>query len=50
MGSRKKERFGGILIATIGAILTIWNWHVALSQGHLMVNLLMSQLLLNLFV
>ena len=34
MGSRQKERFGGLLIATIGAILTIWNWHVAIYEGH----------------
>jgi hypothetical protein len=34
MVSRQKERFGGLFIATIGAILTIWNWHVAISAGH----------------
>jgi hypothetical protein len=34
MVSRQKERFGGLLIATIGAILTIWNWHVAIYEGH----------------
>jgi hypothetical protein len=34
MVSRQKERFGGLFIATIGAILTIWNWHVAIYQGH----------------
>ena len=34
MGLRKKEQFGGLLMATIGAMLTIWNWHVAISEGH----------------
>ena len=34
MGLRKKEQFGGLLMATIGATLTIWNWHVAISEGH----------------
>ena len=34
MGARQKERFGGLLIATIGAMLTIWNWHVAIYEGH----------------
>ncbi len=34
MVSRQKERFGGLFIATIGAILTIWNWHLAISAGH----------------
>jgi hypothetical protein len=28
------ERFGGFLMSTIGAILTIWNWHLAFSDGH----------------
>jgi hypothetical protein len=34
MGSRQKERFGGLFIAMIGAILTIWTWRSALSEGH----------------
>ena len=34
MGLRKKEQFGGLFMATIGAVLTIWNWHVAISEGH----------------
>jgi hypothetical protein len=34
MVSRQKERFGGIFIATMGILLTIWNWHIALSEGH----------------
>jgi hypothetical protein len=34
MVSRQQERFGGIFIATLGAILTYWNWQSALSQGH----------------
>ena len=38
MGLRKKEQFGGLLMATIGAMLTIWNWHVAISEGHFYVN------------
>jgi hypothetical protein len=34
MGSRRNERLGGVLIATIGAILTIWTWRSALAEGH----------------
>ncbi len=34
MVSRQTERFGGLFIATIGAILTIWNWNMALHEGH----------------
>ncbi len=33
MISRQKERFGGAFIATIGAILTYWSWHSAISVG-----------------
>jgi hypothetical protein len=33
MVSRQQERFGGIFIATMGAILTVWNWQSALSDG-----------------
>ncbi len=34
MVSRRMERLGGVFIATLSAILTIWNWHLALSEGH----------------
>ncbi len=34
MGSRQNERLGGLLIATIGAMLTIWTWRSALEEGH----------------
>ncbi len=34
MVSRRMERLGGILITTLSAILTIWNWHLAISEGH----------------
>lgn len=34
MVSRQKERFGGLFIATIGASLAIWNWYMALHEGH----------------
>jgi hypothetical protein len=34
MVSRQTERFGGLFIATIGAMLTSWNWHLAISAGH----------------
>jgi hypothetical protein len=33
MVSRQQERFGGIFIATMGTILTVWNWQSALSNG-----------------
>jgi hypothetical protein len=33
MISRRRERFGGLSIATLGASLTLWNWHLALSDG-----------------
>jgi hypothetical protein len=33
MVSRQQERFGGVFIATIGAILTYWSWQSALSDG-----------------
>jgi hypothetical protein len=34
MVSRQTERFGGLFIATIGAMLTSWNWYMAISAGH----------------
>jgi hypothetical protein len=34
MGSRQKERLGGLFIAMIGAIFTIWTWRSALTEGH----------------
>jgi hypothetical protein len=34
MVSRQKERFGGLFIATMGAILTIWTWYSAIYEGH----------------
>jgi hypothetical protein len=34
MVSRRTERLGGLFIATLGSLLTIWNWHLALSEGH----------------
>lgn len=38
MVSRRMERLGGVCIATIGAILTIWNWYIALHAGHFYMN------------
>lgn len=34
MVSRSMERLGGLFIATLGSLLTLWNWHLALSAGH----------------
>ena len=34
MVSRQQERLGGLFIATIGTILTIWTWQSALADGH----------------
>jgi hypothetical protein len=34
MVSRRNERLGGLFIATIGAMLTIWTWRSAIEQGH----------------
>jgi Ni/Fe-hydrogenase subunit HybB-like protein len=34
MISRRMERFGGLLIATLSASLTIWNWQLAIYEGH----------------
>jgi hypothetical protein len=33
MVSRKMERLGGLFIATVSAILTIWTWHSAIYAG-----------------
>jgi hypothetical protein len=38
MVSRQMERFGGLFIATIGAILTLWNWQIAIYEGHFYMN------------
>jgi hypothetical protein len=38
MVSRQMERFGGLFITTIGATMSIWNWHVAINQGHFSMN------------
>jgi hypothetical protein len=34
MVSRKMERFGGLFIATVSAILTIWTWHSAIYENY----------------
>jgi hypothetical protein len=34
MGSRQRERLGGLFIGMIGTILTIWTWRSALTEGH----------------
>ena len=34
MVSRRNERLGGLFIATIGALLTMWAWRSALDTGH----------------
>jgi hypothetical protein len=34
MVSRQKERFGGLFIATMGILLTVWTWQSALSKGN----------------
>jgi hypothetical protein len=34
MVSRRTECLGGLFIATCSAILTIWNWHLAIYEGH----------------
>ncbi|WP_310488307.1 hypothetical protein [Chamaesiphon sp. VAR_69_metabat_338] len=34
MVSRRNERLGGLFIATIGALLTIWTWRSAIDRGH----------------
>jgi hypothetical protein len=34
MVSRQKERFGGLFIATMGILLTVWTWQSALAEGH----------------
>jgi hypothetical protein len=36
MVSRQQERFGGLFIATMGTILTVWTWQSALSDGRFM--------------
>jgi hypothetical protein len=33
MTTRRMERLGGIVIAVMGMLLTVWNWHLALSEG-----------------
>lgn len=33
MVSRQQERLGGLFIATMGTILTVWTWQSALSDG-----------------
>ncbi len=33
MQSKQQERFGGIFLITIGALLTVWNWQMALHEG-----------------
>jgi hypothetical protein len=33
MISRRNERWGGLFIATVGALLTIWTWRAALDRG-----------------
>jgi hypothetical protein len=34
MISRKMEKFGGVIIASLGGGLTAWNWHLALHKGY----------------
>lgn len=33
MTTRRMERSCGLVIAVIGTLLTVWNWHLALSEG-----------------
>ncbi|AFY94443.1 hypothetical protein [Chamaesiphon minutus] len=33
MTTRRIERLGGVFIAVMGTLLTVWNWHLALSEG-----------------
>jgi uncharacterized membrane protein len=33
MSSKQTERFSGLFIATTGALLTVWTWQSALSNG-----------------
>jgi hypothetical protein len=34
MVSRRNERLGGLFMATIGVLLTIWTWRAAIDRGH----------------
>jgi hypothetical protein len=33
MASKKNDRFSGFFIATLGMLLTVWNWQLAISNG-----------------
>ncbi len=34
MSSSRNERLSGLFLAVMGAILTIWNWQIALFDGN----------------
>jgi hypothetical protein len=34
MVSRRNERLGGLFMAAIGVLLTIWTWRSAIDRGH----------------
>jgi hypothetical protein len=38
MVSRRMERLGGLFIATMGTLLTGWNWYLALAEGRFYLN------------